>query len=138
MVRRRVPSPVLFLGVISIRRTGKKMITPAGEECRYYYEDYYRGREKQECRLIARNPRSEPWRPELCKTCPVPGILRANASPNLVLEAHVEKGFLGLRRRVVVDAVCAKHLVEIKEPHVGCRLCNEEQPGKTILDLDES
>ncbi|MFN2289980.1 MAG: hypothetical protein ACK2UC_02195 [Anaerolineae bacterium] len=113
------------------------MITPAGTECRYYYEDYYRGREKQECRLIARNPRSEPWRPELCKACPVPGILRANASPNLVLEARVEKGFLGLRRRVVVDAVCSKHLIEIKDPHVGCRLCNEEQRGKTILEIGE-
>ena len=30
------------------------MRTPAGTECPYYYADYYRGRSKQECRLIDR------------------------------------------------------------------------------------
>ncbi len=112
------------------------MITPAGQECRYYYEDYFRGRERQECRLIAQNPQSEPWRPELCKTCPVPGILRANACPNLVLEGLVHKGFLGLSRRVEVSAVCSKYLVQVAEPHVGCGHCHEERPGAEVFKLD--
>lgn len=111
------------------------MLTPAGNECRYYYADYFRGRERQECRLLDQNPVSEAWRPELCKGCPVPGILRANACPNLVLEAIVVKRFFGLRRDVVVDAVCSKHLVAVSEPHVGCGHCHEERPGAGLLDV---
>lgn len=113
------------------------MITPAGTECRYYYSDYYRGRERQECRLLAQSSQSESWRPELCRTCPVPGILRANACPNLVLEGRVEKRMLGLRRQVVVEAVCSKYLVEVSEPQVGCGHCHEERPGAAIFTLSE-
>jgi hypothetical protein len=102
------------------------MITPAGTECRFYYADYFRGRETQECRLIGRNPRSEPWEPSLCKGCPVPGILRANACPNLVLEGAVGKGFLGLGRKVTLQAVCSKHLLKVDRPQVGCGHCHEE------------
>ncbi len=103
------------------------MITPAGKECRYFYADYFRGRESQECRLIAQNPRSEPWRTELCRSCPVPGILRDNACPNLVLEGTVQHGFLGLGRKVEVGAVCKKYVVEVDEPHIGCGHCHEER-----------
>jgi hypothetical protein len=113
------------------------MITPAGAECRYYYADYYRGRDRQECRLIAQNPQSLPWRPELCKGCPVPGILRANACPNLVLEGRVEKRFFGLSSQVKVAAVCSKHLVDVAEPHVGCGHCHEERLGAVIFGSDE-
>jgi hypothetical protein len=109
------------------------MITPAGVECRYYYSDYYRGQAHQECRLLAQNPRSEPWRPELCKGCPVPGILRANACRHLVLEGRVEKRFFGLTRQVQASAVCAKYVVEVTEPRVGCGHCHEERPGASLL-----
>jgi hypothetical protein len=109
------------------------MITPAGEECRYYYEDFFRGREKQECRLLAQNPRSEPWQPKLCNNCRVPGILRANACPNLVLEGEVRRGFLGLSRKVAVKAVCSKYLEEVSKPHVGCGHCHEERPGAELF-----
>jgi len=114
------------------------MITPAGSECRYYYADYYRGRERQECRLIAQNRASEPWQPKLCSGCPVPGILRANACPNLILEARVKRGFLGLTRRVEVGAVCSKYLVEVPEPKVGCGHCHEDRPGSALLDHEEA
>ena len=113
------------------------MITPAGAECRYYYADYYRGRERQECRLLDQNPQSEPWRPELCKNCPVPGMLRANACPNLVLEERVEKRFLGLSRKVSVTAVCSKYLVAVPEPQIGCGHCHEERPGSAIFNTSE-
>ena len=109
------------------------MITPAGSECRYYYADYFRGREREECRLLDQNPESEAWRPELCQACPVPGILRANACPNLVLEGTVAKRFFGLRRHVVVKAVCKKYLVKVAEPHVGCGHCHEERAGADLL-----
>jgi hypothetical protein len=113
------------------------MRTPAGTECRYYYEDYFRGREKQECRLIDPNPRSEPWRPGLCHGCPVPGILRANACPNLVLEARVGKGFLGLSRHVVVKAICKEYLTDVPQPQVGCGHCHEHRVGLPLTALDE-
>lgn len=113
------------------------MITPAGVECRYYYADYYRGRERQECRLIAQHRGSEPWQPRLCASCPVPGILRTNACPNLVLEGRVERRFLGLARRVVVGAICSRYLVEVPEPQVGCGHCHEERPGAALLGLKE-
>jgi len=100
------------------------MRTPAGVECRYYYEDYYRGNERQECRLIGRNPRSARWRPELCRRCPVPGILRANACPDMVLEATVQRRFL-LGDRVVVEAYCTRTWQPVPEPRVGCGECHK-------------
>jgi hypothetical protein len=110
------------------------MITPAGEECRYYYADYARGRQRQECRLVAQNRESEPWQARLCHGCPVPAILRANACPNLVLEGHVEKGFLGLTRRMAVTAVCTEYLVEVPQPHIGCGHCHENRPGAALFN----
>jgi len=109
------------------------MRTPAGTECRYYYEDYYRGRETRECRLIGHNPRSEPWTPGLCHGCPVPGILQANACPNLVLEARVAKGFLGLSRHVQVVAVCKEYLCDVPRPQVGCGHCHKHRVGLPLF-----
>lgn len=105
------------------------MITPAGKECRFYYEDYHRGHEAQECRLIQANVNSLEWQPKDCSHCPVPGILAANNSPHLVLEATVKKGFLGLGRTVEVAAFCSKHLIDVPEPIVGCPQCARERPG---------
>lgn len=102
------------------------MRTPAGKECRFYYADHYRGSEKQECRLIERNPEGGRWRPSHCNTCPVPDILRQNACPHLALEGKVKKSLLGLRERVRVYAVCTKHMVEVSAPEVGCGHCHEE------------
>ncbi len=108
------------------------MITPAGYECRFYYEDFHRRRATQECRLIERNPDSEPWQPSLCSTCPVPGILQANASPNLALEAKVVRRFF-VQRRVEVYAVCSKHLVDLNDPHIGCPQCQAEATGAAAI-----
>ena len=101
------------------------MRTPAGKECAFYYQDYFRGRETRECRLLQRNPKGGFWKPSHCASCPVPDILRQNACPNLVLEARVEKTLLGLRERVRVFAVCAQHIQEVAEPAVGCGHCHE-------------
>lgn len=105
------------------------MKTPAGKECRFYYQNFHRGHSDQECRLIMGNPRSEAWRPADCSNCPVPDILLANSNPNLVLEAAIEKGFLGFNRRVSVKAFCSKHLVDVHKPQVGCPECAREKPG---------
>lgn len=102
------------------------MRTPAGSECPYYYADFHRGHSTQECRLIERNPLSEKWDPALCSHCPVPGILRANACPNMALEAQVVRQWLGLVRRVRVYAICVEHQVEVKDPYVGCGHCHPQ------------
>lgn len=105
------------------------MKTPAGKECRYYYADFHRGRNRQECRLI----RPSLWRPSDCHRCPVPDILWANASEHLQLEALVRGGFLGLGRHIQVRAFCALHHIEIEDPYIGCKECAAERPGWTGL-----
>jgi hypothetical protein len=102
------------------------MRTPAGTECRYYYEDYNRGRATQECRLIQSNPASAPWRPGMCRTCPVPGILQANACPNMELEARVGRRWLVLPQ-VRVRAYCRLTEQVVAEPMVGCGHCQDER-----------
>ena len=108
------------------------MRTPAGVECRFYYEDFNRGRTVQECRLIRRNPRSGPWRPQLCKTCPVPDILRANACPNMTLEARVERRWL-VAKQVQARAFCSRTGEEVQDPRAGCGHCHEDR-WQSILD----
>ena len=104
------------------------MRNPAGAECRFYYEDFNRGREIQVCRLIERNPQSNAWQPRLCKTCPVPAILRANACPNLTLQAQVGRWWL-IFRQVEVRAFCSLTGEEVSEPMVGCGRCHEVIDG---------
>ena len=100
------------------------MRTPYGQECRYYYADYHRGRSEQTCRLVEGNPNSEPWIHDVCKGCPVPSILWANACENLRLQGRVVKGFMGFGRKVVIEATCAKIQGVVSEPHVGCGQCH--------------
>ncbi len=101
------------------------MRTPAGSECRYYYEDFFRGHETRECRLLPSASAHE-WRPELCTRCPVPHILLANACPNLVLSGAVRSGWLGLGRRMVIGATCRKSGQNVREPEIGCGQCHLE------------
>lgn len=105
------------------------MRTPAGTECRHYYEDYNRGRAIQECRLIKANRRSLPWQPDDCAKCGVPAILRANAGRELRVDLAVVKRW-GLLRRLRVDAYCLKHEVEVASPEAGCPRCLAEERGR--------
>ena len=113
------------------------MLTPAGKECRHYYADFHRGANVQRCRLIERNRDTLPWRPELCATCPVPDILRANACPNLILDARVVKRFLGLSQQVQVSGWCKEYFLEVKQPAVGCGHCHEAGAGRSIFEALE-
>ncbi len=101
------------------------MRTPAGIECPHYYEDFHRGRGRQECRLIERTPDGGRWAPDLCRRCIVPRIRMANACPNLILEARVRSGLLGLGRGVEVSASCVRSGEAVKEPEIGCGFCHE-------------
>ena len=101
------------------------MRTPYNKECRFYYADYFRGKNTQECRLIEANPASEPWKPALCQTCLVPDILLANVCPNLALRARVGKSLFGLLHKVEVEAACREYRVQVTQPKVGCGHCHE-------------
>lgn len=101
------------------------MQTPAGTECVYYYEDFGRGKQRQECR-IPKAPRSLRWEPADCARCPVPGILAANASPYLELRIQIHRGPLGVGRRVTAEAWCTEHGPVIADPCIGCPACNAE------------
>jgi len=97
--------------------------TPSGVECSYFYGDYFRGKNREECRLLGPD-----WRPELCRTCPVPGILRANGCPHMQISARVEKKFLGLKKQVKVTAFCRHSQQNVAEPHIGCGQCHTLPP----------
>ncbi|PJF42243.1 MAG: hypothetical protein CUN55_10285 [Phototrophicales bacterium] len=108
------------------------MRTPSGRLCDYYYEDFHRGRNVQECR-IPKGERSVPWQPEYCTKCPIPDILRANASPNLELTLTIRSIWLGFGRKMLVEAWCRKHDIPISDPYVGCKICNDERPGLALF-----
>ena len=100
------------------------MKTPAGTECPYFYGDYYRGRNSEECRLL--RAAGQNWTPDLCKTCPVPGISRANACEFLRLNPVVTRPATALfQKRVQVRAYCDKTKRSVAEPHIGCGECHE-------------
>ena len=100
------------------------MKTPAGFECKYFYGDYYRGREREECRLVRTG-----WNPQLCRSCPVPAILLANACEFLQLQADVARPLsAGLQKRVRVRAFCEKTERSGFDPHIGCGECHPLPP----------
>lgn len=108
------------------------MRTPAGKECKHYYEDYNRGSNIMECRLAKTNPESLRWRPSDCARCPVPDMLNANASPDMELTLTIKTRFFGFGRVNEVTASCIRHRIPIDDPFVGCTKCNADRPG---LDL---
>ncbi len=101
------------------------MITPAGLECHYYYEDFARGASRQECRA-AKVPRSAVWRPTDCADCPVPSILAANGSTTLELRILISRKKLRLGPCVTVEAWCSLHGPIDGDPRVGCTECNAD------------
>jgi hypothetical protein len=98
------------------------MRTPAGKECSYYYQDFYRGLSRMECRLLG--PKGG-WEPKLCETCPVPGIQLANGCEEMTLRGEVKKGIFGLNRRVRVTAYCRKVNHIVSNPYIGCEECHQ-------------
>ena len=107
------------------------MRTPAGFECKYFYGDYYRGRSTEECRLLLSS--GQKWSSDLCKTCPVPGITRANACEFQQLRAVVGRPLsAAFSRRVQISAFCEKSKRTVAEPQIGCGECHPIPP---IFDL---
>ena len=104
--------------------------------CRYFYGDYFRGRNKEECRLLEANPENErAWRRSLCDSCPVPTILITSNSRDLLLEAQVKRKFL--REQVEVTfAICSKHMIELNDPNY-CPACAKGQDNLPLPDNRE-
>ena len=99
------------------------MKTPAGRECPHFYGDYFRGRNVEECRLLLAH--GQTWTPNLCSTCPVPDIARANSCQHMKLKAVVARPLAALfQRRVQVSAFCDKSGRSVAEPQVGCGECH--------------
>ena len=101
------------------------MRTPNGTECKFFYANYFRGRNHEECRLIGVKQPPNNWEPKLCSTCPVPRILVANACPNMVLKGNVKRSLLGIRKFVEVSAYCTKTNQIVIEPEIGCGECHD-------------
>ena len=100
------------------------MKTPAGTECKFFYGDYYRGRDHEECRLLGSS-----WRRDLCRTCPVPGIERANACEFMRLHGTVVRPLSAVfQRRVQVTTFCEKTERSGFDPHIGCGICHPVPP----------
>jgi hypothetical protein len=100
------------------------MKTPAGNECKYFYGDYYRGRDHEECRLLG-----PAWVADLCRTCPVPAISRANACEFMQLRGEVIRPLAAaFKRRVKVGTFCEKTERSGFDPHIGCGTCHPIPP----------
>lgn len=101
------------------------MRTPAGFECSFFFGDYYRGKNREECRLIGNAAPPHQWTRDLCKTCPVPGIQRANSCLDMDLTAQVKRQFLGFYKNVEVKAFCKKSNQDVADPFIGCGECHD-------------
>ncbi|HQN03782.1 MAG TPA: hypothetical protein PK174_00045 [Anaerolineaceae bacterium] len=100
------------------------MRTPAGKECTYFFGDYYRGRNIEKCNLIGDEKPPRSWKADLCKTCPVPGILLANGCDKMTLAGEVKPGILGIGRKVNITAYCTKVHSQVENPYIGCGHCH--------------
>jgi hypothetical protein len=100
------------------------MRTPAGKECRYFYGDYFRGKNTEECRLLEESNPPQPWKPALCQTCPVPEILLANGCKHMILEGKIYRPFFIGKPAVKIQAYCTKTNRSVAEPHIGCGECH--------------
>ncbi len=103
------------------------MRTPAGAECPYFYGDYMRGRNREECRLL--QAAGLQWDSSLCRTCPVPAIKRANACEFMRLKPRIVRPLLNaFRKQVQIDAWCEKSEKAVSEPQIGCGYCHPLPP----------
>jgi len=95
------------------------MKTPTGIECPYFFGDYHRGKNHEECRLLGSAYPPLPWQAKLCDNCPVPKILRANSCEHMELKPELKRPFLFLPQQVQVKAYCAKTHQDVQEPQLG-------------------
>ena len=98
------------------------MKTPAGKECKFFYGDYYRGRNHEECRLLLDHGLE--WSSYLCEQCPIPDIVLANSCQYMKFHPQLKRPFIFMRPQVKVTAYCEKANSVVAEPKVGCSECH--------------
>ena len=100
------------------------MKTPAGKECKFFYGDYYRGRNHEECRLLGST-----WSKGLCTDCSIPAITRANACESMRLSGEVNRPMSAFfKKQVKVKVYCEKNGRSGFDPHIGCGECHPVPP----------
>ena len=92
--------------------------------CRFYFEDYFRGQETVECRL-PKSRESRPWRRKICNTCPVPDMLRETNCPYLAIEGTITRSFLA-GERMETFAICTRHSLQLADTGF-CPQCAADQ-----------
>jgi len=105
------------------------MFTSDGKECPYYYANFHRRTSAVErCDLLVGGPYEQNWHSDLCKTCPVPEIKRANNCPTMQLKLRIIKRGIWFweRDRVLVQATCTQHDGPVTNPMIGCGKCHTQ------------
>ena len=103
-------------------------------DCPYFHEDSHRQATRRACRLVQRSPDSLPWHARLCRSCPVPGLLRANPCRHLALEARVVRKW-GVFSRVEPYTACTAKVIELSNPESCWRGCAEFSPPTETANL---
>lgn len=98
------------------------MKTPAGKECKFFYGDYYRGKNHEECRLLKDNNLT--WDSRMCTDCPVPEIVISNSCENLKFIPSIKRPLGFMKPKLKVDTYCTKTTRNVEEPRVGCGECH--------------
>ena len=98
------------------------MKTPYGKECPYFYGDYRRGRNHEECRLLLDN--NLEWQSKYCQRCEIPEIKMANACENMQLIPKIDRPFLIGPKQVTISAYCHKSQETVADPRIGCGQCH--------------
>lgn len=100
----------------------------AGIDCPYYHSDFNRGQETSGCRMLEASPLgSSGWHEGLCRTCPVPGLMRDTTCHHLHVEGEIQRGFL--RKRVQVTFALCRHAVEELADPMRCPTCEASMPS---------
>jgi hypothetical protein len=101
------------------------MKTPYGFECKFFYGNYFRGKNDEECRLLNLTSGQGGWTAKLCKTCPAPKIQRSNGCEFLEYKGRISSGFLGFSPNMEISNYCRKNHVNVDDPYIGCGECHK-------------
>ncbi|MBW8011041.1 MAG: hypothetical protein FVQ83_07355 [Chloroflexi bacterium] len=110
------------------------MKNPAGKECSYFYGDYFRGRNKEECRLL--DQAGLTWNPGLCSQCPIPDIQVANSCENMQFKPTLQRPLFFLKPQLQIDVYCKKYHLDVKQPRIGCGNCHELPEAFIVIPND--
>lgn len=98
------------------------MKTPSGRDCGYFYGDYFRGKNLEECRLLKEF--GLVWQASYCQSCPIPEIVQANACENMQFTPTLKRPLPLMKKQVQIDTFCTKCNCQVKTPHIGCGKCH--------------